>query len=390
MQQAGHRRRASLLAAALFVLSAGAGAIALIEFTEFPILQIGVKPGQLFQLNAFVEGLGNTGFSIRSRDGFELNISGLSTYNPAPALQSGQRVQEGFILLDGTLSLDVDARKLDGTRARTITTYRLDVRRRALGREHLARTLLARGIVRDATRARTRARAMRLDDARVMRLVERRDGSARWIRAIRAIRETRARTSPVRTAPDGVLGHYGLARSPTGDPYVWAVMDRNSEYAVGLTVDRDRDGVPNSADNCVGSPNPNQSDADGDGAGDDCDIDDDNDAVADAADNCPLTANADQFDQDGDLFGDACDFDDDNDGVLDGADKCLATAAGSLVGGDGCSIADTCPCESSWRNHGAYVKCVAQTSNSFLSAGLITSAQKDAIVSAGAQSVCGF
>ena len=62
----------------------------------------------------------------------------------------------------------------------------------------------------------------------------------------------------------------------------------------------------------------------------------------------------------------------------------------SVVAANGCSIADTCPCENSWRNHGAYVKCVAQTSNSFLSAGLITSAQKDAVVTAGAQSVCGF
>jgi hypothetical protein len=386
MQQAGHRRRASLLtAAALFVMSAGAGAIA---FIEFPILQISLNPGELFQLS--VEGLSNTGFSIQSRDGSALTINGLSKYDPAPGLQAGQRVQEGFVLLDGTLSLDVDARKLDGAGARTLTTYRLDVRRRALFREHLARALVRQGVVRDVTRARTRARAMRLDDARVMRLVEGRDGSARWIRAVRAIRETRARTFRPRTSPDGVLGHFGFARSEGGDPYVWAVMDRNSQYAVGLTVDRDGDGVPNSVDNCVGSVNPNQSDADADGAGDDCDMDDDNDSAADAADNCPLKANADQFDQDGDGAGDACDFDDDNDGVVDGADQCQATALGGVVGGNGCSIADTCPCESSWRNHGAYVKCVAQTSNSFVSAGLITSAQKDAIVSAGAQSVCGF
>jgi hypothetical protein len=386
MQQAGHWRRASLLtAAALLVLSAGAGAIAFFEFT-IPIISL--EPDDVYQLR--VDKDSSTGFSIRSRDGSALTFDGASKYNPAPALQNEQRVQGGFVLLDGTLSLDVVARKLDGTRARMLTTYRLDVRRRAFHRENLARTLVRQGIVRDITRARTRARHMTLDDARVMRLVERRDGSARWIRAVRAIRETRARAFRGRTRPDGVLGHFGFAQPPTGDPYVWAVMDRNSLYAVGVTVDRDGDGVPNSTDNCIGSANTSQINTDDDGAGDDCDIDDDNDTVADAADNCALTANADQFDQDGDGSGDACDFDDDNDGVVDGVDRCQATAVGAIVSVNGCSIADTCPCENSWRNHGAYVKCVAQTSNSFLAAGLITSAQKDLIVSTGAQSVCGF
>lgn len=390
MQQARHWRWASFLtAAALFVLLAGAGAIAFIEVIEFPILQVSVKPGQLFQLSSFVEGLPNTGFSIQSRDGVELRISGLSSYDTAPALQPGQRVQEGFVLLDGTLSLDVDVRKLDGTRARQITTYRRDVNRRALSRDHLARTLVRRGVVRDLTRARTRARTMTLDDTRVMRLVERRDGSARWMRAVRAM-TTRTRTFRARTAPDGVLGHFGFTRSSAGDPYVWAVMDRNSQYAVGVTVDRDADGVPNPADNCIGSANPNQNDTDADGAGDACDVDDDNDAVVDAADNCPLAVNPDQLDQDGDGRGDVCDFDDDNDGVDNEADQCQATVPGDVIDGNGCSIADTCPCENSWRNHGAYVKCVAQTTSSFFSAGLITTAQKDGIVSAAGKSVCGF
>jgi hypothetical protein len=385
MQQAAHRRRASLLtAAALLVLSAGAGAIALIEL---PIPPINLNPGELFQLN--IAGLSNTGFSIRSRDGSALTLDGSSKYDPAPGLQPGQEVQGGFVLLDGTLSLNVAARKADDprVRARMLTTYRLDVRR--LRREDLARALVRQGVVRDPDRARTRARFMDLDDARVMRLVEGRNGGGRWIRAVRAIRETRGRFRPL-TRPDGVLGHFGFARSADGDPYVWAVMDRNSQYAVGLTVDRDGDGVPNSADNCVGLSNSNQSDTDGDASGDACDLDDDDDTVADQRDNCPLNQNTDQADFDGDDIGNACDFDDDNDNVLDGADQCLATAAGSVVGGNGCSIADACPCESSWRNHGAYVKCVAQTSNSFLSAGLITSAQKDAIVSAGARSACGF
>ena len=389
MEQARHWRYASLLtAAALLVLSAGAGAIAFFEFT---IPQISLDPDHSYQLLVDKD-TSSTGFSIRSLDGSALSMNQLSAkYNPAPALQELQRVQEGFILLDGTLSLTFDARKLDDarTRARTITTYRLDVRRRALSRENLARALVRRHIVRDMTRGRARARHMTLDDARVMRLVER-DGSARWIRAVRAIRDTRARSFRRDMRPDGVLGHFGFAQPENRDPYVWAVMDRNSLYAVGLTVDRDNDGVPNSTDNCVGSANPNQINTDGEGGGDECDVDDDGDSRLDAADNCPLAANADQLDQDFDGAGDVCDADDDNDSIGDSGDKCPATAIGSIVSGNGCSIADTCPCENSWRNQGAYMKCLAQTSNSFLAASLITSAQKDAIVSAGARSSCGF
>ena len=385
MQQSGHWRYASLLtAAALVVLSAGAGAIA---FFELEIREISIDEG-LYQLR--VDNDSSTGFSIRSRDGSALSLTGASKYNPAPALQDGQQVQEGFILLDGTLSLDVNALKPDGTRARVLTTYRLDVRRGAFDRESLARTLVRRGVVRKLEDALTRARHMTLDDARVMRLIERPDGSARWMRAVRALGDPRTRIFRSRTRPDDVLGHFGFALSDSGDPYVWAVMDRNSLYAVGVTVDRDGDDVPNVGDNCVGSPNTNQNNADGDGAGDACDTDDDNDSVVDAADNCQLQANTDQLDQDFDGAGDACDADDDNDNVLDAVDQCKATAVASVVARNGCSIADSCPCENSWRNHGAYVKCVAQTSNGFLSAGLITSTQKDAIVTAAAQSVCGF
>ena len=397
MQQVRNLRRVSLITAiALVVLSAGAGAIA---FIPFEIPQFTLNPDGLFQFNVQnIDGLRNTGFSIRSLDNSELTIDASSQYDPASGLLTEPRVQEGFVLLDGTLSLNVVARKLaDGTRVRPrmVTTYRLDVRRfdvrrGRFNREYLVDALVRQGVVRNESRARTRARHMRLEDARVMRLVER-EGRSRWIRAVNAMRETRGRKLfRSRTRPDGVLGHFGFAQSTGGDPYVWAVMDRNSLYAVGLTVDRDGDGVPNSGDNCVGSPNTSQSNADGDLAGDACDTDDDNDSVADAADNCPLQHNTEQLDQDFDGAGDACDADDDNDNVLDAVDACEATAAGSVVARNGCSIAETCPCENSWRNHGAYLKCVAQISNSFLSAGLITSAQKDAIVFAGAQSVCGF
>jgi len=42
-----------------------------------------------------------------------------------------------------------------------------------------------------------------------------------------------------------------------------------------------------------------------------------------------------------------------------------------------------------WTNHGQYVSCTAQSAQSFVAEGLITSAAKDALVSAAAQSQCG-
>jgi len=119
------------------------------------------------------------------------------------------------------------------------------------------------------------------------------------------------------------------------------------------------------------------------------DIDSDNDGVNDAEDNCPAVYNPDQPDSDGDGLGDACDLDDDNDGVLDAADQCLTTPSGAVVNAKGCAIVDLCPCIYPWKNHGAYVSCVARTAENFLSSGLMTKTQKDAVVSAAAVSTCG-
>lgn len=81
--------------------------------------------------------------------------------------------------------------------------------------------------------------------------------------------------------------------------------------------------------------------------------------------------------------------DDDGDGVPNGSDACPATQAGEVVDGTGCSLAQYCPSSAAWNNHGAYVSCVAQTSQGFVKQGLITSAQKGAVVSTAAQSSCG-
>lgn len=153
--------------------------------------------------------------------------------------------------------------------------------------------------------------------------------------------------------------------------------------------DQDGDGICGDQDNCPVTANSNQEDTDADGEGDECDADDDSDGVVDGADNCPLIANPDQSNFDADGVGDACDYDDDGDSVADGLDSCLYTAGADIVDGTGCSIADLVPCWGNWKNHGAYVRAVAHEAERFLGLGLITAAQKDAVVSAAAQSSCG-
>lgn len=119
--------------------------------------------------------------------------------------------------------------------------------------------------------------------------------------------------------------------------------------------DRDKDGVPDSRDNCPSSPNAEQGDYDEDGVGDVCD-------------NCSGTSNPGQENADGDEWGDACDhcpydpkndedydyycadedncpsaynsdqYDLDEDGVGDACDACPNTIPGVTVGQTGCPI----------------------------------------------------
>ena len=154
--------------------------------------------------------------------------------------------------------------------------------------------------------------------------------------------------------------------------------------------DIDGDGICGDLDNCPEVANPNQEDTpDQDGIGNACDDDDDDDGVPDISDNCPLVYNSDQADFDMDGAGDECDRDDDNDGVRDDTDACINSTVGEVVNNEGCSISDLCPCENAWKNHGAYVRCVAHSSEDFVADGLITEAEKDAFVSQAAESECG-
>jgi hypothetical protein len=158
--------------------------------------------------------------------------------------------------------------------------------------------------------------------------------------------------------------------------------------------DADGDGVCESVDNCDTTANSDQADLDGDAVGDACDPDIDGDGVPNGTDNCRFDVNPGQQDTDGDGAGDACDTDLDGDGVLDADDACLPSPASQPVNEDGCAISELCPCahpqgEDRWKNHGAYVSCVAHAVNDFRSAGLISQAQGDAIVSAAGNSTCG-
>jgi hypothetical protein len=83
----------------------------------------------------------------------------------------------------------------------------------------------------------------------------------------------------------------------------------------------------------------------------------------------------------------------DGDEVVDCSDACLNTPAGEVVDAHGCSGAQlvdlSCPCSGGWRNHGEYVSCVAREAEGQVQAGLLTAVQKDAIVSARAETSCG-
>ena len=155
----------------------------------------------------------------------------------------------------------------------------------------------------------------------------------------------------------------------------------------------DGDSFGDACDNCLDIANDDQANNDSDSLGDACDEDDDNDGVLDTGDNCPFVANSDQADFDSDGIGDDCDEDSDGDGISELNDLCPGTLLGANVDVDGCSGAQlvdlACPCDNAWKNHGEYVSSVAHAAEEQLEAGLISQAEKDAIVSARAKSGCG-
>ncbi|MCL7943036.1 OmpA family protein [Marinobacter sp. ATCH36] len=89
-------------------------------------------------------------------------------------------------------------------------------------------------------------------------------------------------------------------------------------------ADSDNDGVPDSRDQCPGTPAGASVDNTG------CERDDDGDGVANSKDQCPSTPAGASVNSRG------CELDSDNDGVVDSQDQCPDTAAGAEVDDTGC------------------------------------------------------
>jgi hypothetical protein len=86
--------------------------------------------------------------------------------------------------------------------------------------------------------------------------------------------------------------------------------------------------------------------------------------------------------------------DSDADGVPDELDMCPDTTMSATVDLHGCSIEQLVPCDGprtggAWKNHGQYISTIKDTAETFLAAGLITTAEKNAILKAAARSDCG-
>lgn len=84
----------------------------------------------------------------------------------------------------------------------------------------------------------------------------------------------------------------------------------------------------------------------------------------------------------------------DGDGVTNDKDQCASTVTGDVVDANGCSVADLVPCTAplgsgAWKTHGDYVSAVGAVARAMFKAGLITAAQRDAIIGQAAASGCG-
>ena len=141
---------------------------------------------------------------------------------------------------------------------------------------------------------------------------------------------------------DGSAKNIGAA--PSASTEDWAILVyETSKFDPTGNADTDGDGIKDSDDNCLTTPNADQKDTDGDGIGDVCDTDDrDGDGIKDDVDNCADTANPNQADADNDGKGDACDFDQDNDGILDNVDNCPTVNNPDQSDRDGDGLGDVC------------------------------------------------
>lgn len=99
---------------------------------------------------------------------------------------------------------------------------------------------------------------------------------------------------------------------------------RTIAQAAPQPADSDADGVPDSRDQCPGTPAGTVVDSTG------CEPDADRDGVVDSRDDCPNTPRGAEVDSRG------CELDSDNDGVVNSQDLCPNTTAGAEVDETGC------------------------------------------------------
>ena len=170
-------------------------------------------------------------------------------------------------------------------------------------------------------------------------------------------------------------------------------------------LDLDGDGVCDDVDLCYGDDATGDADEDGTCGdldpcfGEDATGDTDEDGTCDDIDACIGADETGDSDEDGtcdDL--DLCEGDDtagdsDEDGICDDLDVCEDTESGATTNDEGCSgpqvVETSCPTGSTYRNHGDYVSCVSASSKDAVKAGLLTSAERAAIVSEAARSDIG-
>ena len=78
----------------------------------------------------------------------------------------------------------------------------------------------------------------------------------------------------------------------------------------------------------------------------------------------------------------------DGDGVLDASDQCPDTPFGRPVNAAGCSIAQYCPCDGPWASRSNYVACVETNTIAFVAGGIISEAQREALIAEALEADC--
>lgn len=130
---------------------------------------------------------------------------------------------------------------------------------------------------------------------------------------------------------DGTLDYVPSPKNSTLDNYMNLGVQAGALLLLNNKYDRDKDGVEDGGDKCLGTPVGEAVDASGCSASQ---RDTDKDGVKDNADKCPNTAGGAKVDANG------CapeQLDKDHDGVIDNIDKCADTPAGEPADHDGCS-----------------------------------------------------